>query len=625
MIIPINKMKKQSNLIFFLLIMLIYSSYQSSDDCSELDNDKCDQYTPPVGDDGTKQCLPVGENGKCALKSCDELSYSDCNKYNPIGSGANMQNCFGKRNFNQGEPECELKKCNEMESGYCDTFETKNNEYKCLNIFDETTGNNACSYKSCSELTNFCSNFRFEDEEYQCVENQNEDGCEKKKCSELEGNRCYVFRNEDGMHVCTQNENEDGCELKTCNQLKPDQCSHLGLYDEQNRVCFETDDKKGCEYKKCEDISPPFCYKFPQRYSGFSCLEENGKCFERQCSDYKPPNCGKFESVQEDNICGIDPENENSCIERKKKCEEYSYLSCKNFNWYNYNSGEENEECVQKEDKTGCELKSCAKMATNECGKFIPMNNDEKCILNSSGNKCEIQKCSEQDENSCNSFIPNDKSKACSKVGNECELKSKQCSDFSVDECYYYDIDLLEEDEENPNSCIPNSNNNGCELKHCEDLNPNECSKFKPIYDDEVQCISIGGKCQLLTCENLPNSECNKFITNNLEYACIPGGSGCIIKDKGCSELSVNFCKSPFHLENGEECVLNNDGTGCMIKRGSQKENSGQNNGNNGGSNNPTKSSDSKEEKKSENNSKNSSSSIIESFILKILLFLFIL
>ena len=67
-----------------------------------------------------------------------------------------------------------------MESGYCDSFETKNNEYKCLNIFDETTGNNACSYKSCSELTNFCSNFRFEDEEYQCVEKQNEDGCEKK-------------------------------------------------------------------------------------------------------------------------------------------------------------------------------------------------------------------------------------------------------------------------------------------------------------------------------------------------------------------------------------------------------------------------------------------------------------
>ena len=600
----IIKMKKQYKLICYLLIMLIYTSYQSPDDCSDLDNDNCDQYIPPNGDDGTKQCLPVGENGKCALKSCDELSHSDCNKYNPIGSGADIQNCVGKSNIINGQPECELKKCNEMNEDYCYTFETKSNEYQCLDIYDETTEERKCSYVTCSDLTNSCNFFHFEDEEYQCVETKNGNGCEKKKCTELEGDRCYAFRNDDGIHVCISNEREDRCEYKTCSQLEPNKCSHYALYDEQNRACLETDDKTGCEYKKCEDLSPPFCYKFTPRYAGFNCIEDNGKCVERQCSDYNPPNCGNFELKDEGFICDVDPNNRNSCIERNKKCEEYSYLFCNNFSWNNYNSDGELERCMQKEDKTGCELKSCANTDINQCGKYIPMNSGEKCALNAAGNKCEIQKCSGQNANSCNSFIPNDKSKKCVNVDDHCEIKIKQCSEFSVDECYLYDIDSLEEDEDNPNSCIPKANNEGCELKHCGDLNPNECSKFKPIYEDELQCISRGSGCQLVPCTKLTNTECSNFISTNLEYNCIPKGTGCVEKIKECSELPISFCKNTYYYENGDQCILNNDGTRCMIKG-------------KGGSNDPINSSNSKKEKESEN-----SSNIIKCFILKFLLFL---
>ena len=257
------------------------------------------------------------------------------------------------------------------------------------------------------------------------------------------------------------------------------------------------------------------------------------------------------------------------------------------------------------------------------------MNNDEKCVLNVEGNKCEIQKCSEQNENNCNSFISNDKSKKCVKVDDRCELKSKQCSDFSVNECYYYDIDLLEEDENNPNSCIPNSNNDGCELKHCEDLNPNECSKFKPIYEDELQCISRGTKCELVPCQYLTNTECSNFITSNLDYKCIPGETLCIEKKKECSELPASYCRSPLYEDNGDQCILNNDGTGCIIKVKSKTENPDQNTGNNEGSNTgnnegsniSSNSSNSKEEKESENDSKNSSN-IMVCFVIKFLLFL---
>ena len=81
-------MKKKSNLIiYYLLIILIYTSYQSSEECASLDSDKCDQYTPN-GSEGTKQCLPVGNEGKCDLKSCEELLSSECYLYTPIGEGA---------------------------------------------------------------------------------------------------------------------------------------------------------------------------------------------------------------------------------------------------------------------------------------------------------------------------------------------------------------------------------------------------------------------------------------------------------------------------------------------------------------------------------------------------------
>ena len=88
--------------------MIIYISCEGGEpiNCSDLTNDKCDQYIYSA-EDGTKQCLPVGENGKCELKYCKELSYSDCNKYSPKGEGADIQNCIGKNPFEPNEPECE--------------------------------------------------------------------------------------------------------------------------------------------------------------------------------------------------------------------------------------------------------------------------------------------------------------------------------------------------------------------------------------------------------------------------------------------------------------------------------------------------------------------------------------
>ena len=214
----------------------------------------------------------------------------------------------------------------------------------------------------------------------------------------------------------------------------------------------------------------------------------------------------------------------------------------------------------------------------------------------------------------------------CIKIGEGCELKSKECSDFSVNECYYYDIETLEEDIMNPNSCIPNSNNDGCELKHCEDLNSNECSKFKPINEGNFQCISRGTGCQLVECWGLANNECNKFITNDLYYTCDPGETGCFPRTKVCSKIPASFCKYSFFDGNGDKCILNDDETGCIkIQNPNQKPN--QNPGNNEGSNGSTNSNDSEEEKESGNDSKNDSknySKFMEYFNLQFL-FLFML
>ena len=175
-------MKKKSNLIiYYLLIILIYTSYQSSEECASLDSDKCDQYTPN-GSEGTKQCLPVGNEGKCDLKSCEELLSSECYLYTPIGEGADSQNCIAKDEYSEGEPQCELKKCHEMDINSCLNFKTKNNEYKCFYNLDVTTGENHCSYLTCSELrdSNYCSYIIFEDKNYQCFQKKNGAGCEKK-------------------------------------------------------------------------------------------------------------------------------------------------------------------------------------------------------------------------------------------------------------------------------------------------------------------------------------------------------------------------------------------------------------------------------------------------------------
>lgn len=80
------------------MIIYIYCQEGESNNCSDLTNDKCDQYIYSA-EDGTKQCLPVGENGRCALKSCEELSMSDCNKYIPIGEGVDIQNCIVKNSY----------------------------------------------------------------------------------------------------------------------------------------------------------------------------------------------------------------------------------------------------------------------------------------------------------------------------------------------------------------------------------------------------------------------------------------------------------------------------------------------------------------------------------------------
>ncbi len=45
---------------------------------------------------------------------------------------------------------------------------------------------------------------------------------------------------------------------------------------------------------------------------------------------------------------------------------------------------------MQKQDKSGCELRSRSKMDITKCGEFIPIDKNEKCVPNSGNTKCEI-------------------------------------------------------------------------------------------------------------------------------------------------------------------------------------------------------------------------------------------
>ena len=133
-------MKKYIMKLYFVIFFII--CYVFCNECVELDKDHCYEYKPADDDTSGKQCLPVGEGGKCELKACEELN--DCNMYKTIGLGEEMKNCFQIYD-EDGNPKCELKTCSQIEDGNCMAFTSNDEDFQCL----QESGKTTCKLQQC--------------------------------------------------------------------------------------------------------------------------------------------------------------------------------------------------------------------------------------------------------------------------------------------------------------------------------------------------------------------------------------------------------------------------------------------------------------------------------------------
>ena len=157
--------------------------FSEDDDCSKLENDQCDNYTPPEGENDDKNCIYDIASSKCKLKECKDMD-PFCESFIP--------NDKSKKCFNTGEG-CGIKnkECDEFINEECHYYvpnaDDKNLDKKCI---PSESGN--CSLSSCESLNAAeCQNFGDNNGDKQCI---NIDGsCKLVECKDLPDNQCNKF------------------------------------------------------------------------------------------------------------------------------------------------------------------------------------------------------------------------------------------------------------------------------------------------------------------------------------------------------------------------------------------------------------------------------------------------
>jgi hypothetical protein len=155
-------------------------------DCEELDNDKCDYYSPS-GDDGDKRCLLDSSTKKCKMLSCEELPKTECSKYIP--------NEVGKVCFADGN-NCKLQTCPDLSPDVCETVEFDDSGSKCVK------SGKSCTLSTCNSMSKTeCGNFIPVNKLYKCYYEENAKGCITgyKDCSEFAKDECNLFNTEDNL------------------------------------------------------------------------------------------------------------------------------------------------------------------------------------------------------------------------------------------------------------------------------------------------------------------------------------------------------------------------------------------------------------------------------------------
>lgn len=441
----INKMHiKMINLIIFLNLIFFYKAQT----CEELDYTQCENYVYP-DDDKTKQCIPNYDSGKCQLKACSELSYSECWLYKPEDK---EYGCVHKL----GTESCEIKKCSDLDDTQCSDFSSIDEEYQCVskeigngcelkkcsdykitecnkfysnnNLKTCTAVNGVCKEILCEELNDNCEQFIPKYENKKCISKNGK--CEEvaRECEEISADHCYAFFVQDdlkGNIECVKKKDKSGCELKGCYFLTANECKTYKFsdhdYDDYLKMCWPTeeDSEYECEVKSCSDIPKDKCEELNELLPSSS---------TKKCS---PP----------------DDEAKTNCEEKYKSCEEFKYNECRNFyanddNSYNFRYNKDAKRCIPKTDNTMCEVKQCSQLNANECDRLnYQLDEDNQCIKKLDNSGCEIKTCYELPAGQCNRINTDNFPWKCVEEDNNCVIKAKSCSEMPIKLCEIFEIE----------------------------------------------------------------------------------------------------------------------------------------------------------------------------------------
>lgn len=155
-------------------------------DCVDFDIEKCENYYNFV--DGTK-CVPDSKTNKCKLISCEELSSSECSKYE-------IHNLLDKVCAPSGE-KCKIQSCEDFSQNVCETVQFSYYGFKCRWSQD------GCTFLDCDSLTSNCEQFIPINPIYKCYYNAESRKCmaDYKECQDFTKGQCDLFNIEHNLEI----------------------------------------------------------------------------------------------------------------------------------------------------------------------------------------------------------------------------------------------------------------------------------------------------------------------------------------------------------------------------------------------------------------------------------------
>ena len=241
--------------------------------------------------------------------------------------------------------------------------------------------------------------------------------------------------------------------------------------------------------------------------------------------------------------------------------------------------------CVKKEDKSGCELKSCYFLNSNECSEFKFENYELKiCAPNDDNNGCKIKECTDIPKGNCNAFndyFPNSQKIKCIEPEEETELncqeENKSCEEFDHNHCENFineGADFYFDNLRDFKRCIPKADNTSCEIKRCSELSQNDCNRFNTLdYLEHTQlCIAKkdNSGCEIKDCEEMPPNECGLITNKDFIWKCEKENDKCIVKVKECYEMPLKYCGNLHKL--GKICHFSKSKNKCLSENDEENE-----------------------------------------------------